>query len=330
MRYKIAPEIISEIEAFLKQISVAHNLDNEIREELRSHIEDKLCGYMRGEIKITEEEAWLLVREHFGDPAVLKSMYHETEAKEMYKSFFRRIGAAFVAGIWILTITRMVIHGILTQALKGVAGRTVDAGIIFAYGFLWMIPDLFVILLFFFFVMRWRKIIENSGTAWFMTIKSVNFVLLILMSTILSTVTILLLFNSQPHFFFHSLIPLDNTTTELLSFFPGFAGFNYIMLQFFYCFGWLLLCDIPPRRFQLIIAGFISWMFSIVIFNQFVGIISVFRHPSMIDMHTLLMVLTPHFYLMHENLYYGGPAFIAYCLMALIYYFRQKKSILTT
>ena len=118
MPYKIAPEITAEIDAFLKQISVAHSLDSEIREELRSHIEEKLCGYMRGEIKITEEEAWLLVREHFGDPAVLKSLYHETEAKEMYKSFFRRIGAAFVAGIWIMTVAHMLFMYLIRFIVK--------------------------------------------------------------------------------------------------------------------------------------------------------------------------------------------------------------------
>ncbi len=57
-----------------RTITVAHDLDPEIQEELYGHIEDKLLAYKNGEERITDEDAFILVREHFGNAKELKTM----------------------------------------------------------------------------------------------------------------------------------------------------------------------------------------------------------------------------------------------------------------
>jgi hypothetical protein len=43
------------------------HLDEDTRAELSAHLEEKLAGYMSGQIPISEEDALILVRAHFGD-----------------------------------------------------------------------------------------------------------------------------------------------------------------------------------------------------------------------------------------------------------------------
>lgn len=74
MAENISPETAGKIHALCSRISVANSLDQEIQEELFSHLEEKLLAYLSGKEKITEEDAFILVREHFGDPVILKGL----------------------------------------------------------------------------------------------------------------------------------------------------------------------------------------------------------------------------------------------------------------
>lgn len=95
----LTPETAERIRALCRKISVAHDLDEEIQAELFSHMEDKLLGYLSGEEKVTEEDALILVREHFGDPAVLKGLLRETHAVEFGISLLRKLGAVAAASL---------------------------------------------------------------------------------------------------------------------------------------------------------------------------------------------------------------------------------------
>ena len=74
-----------------RQITVAHDLDPEIQEELYGHIEDKLLAYMSGEEAITEEDALILVREHFGDTRAVRSMLLGVHGGALEVGLFRRV-----------------------------------------------------------------------------------------------------------------------------------------------------------------------------------------------------------------------------------------------
>jgi len=85
--------------ALCKKISVAHDLDPEIQDELYGHMEDKLLAYLNGEEPVTEDDALILVREHFGDPAVLKGLLQDVHTQEVHVTFARRLVGVVVAGM---------------------------------------------------------------------------------------------------------------------------------------------------------------------------------------------------------------------------------------
>jgi hypothetical protein len=76
----ISPQIQAEICTLCDQISVDHSLDSEIRDELRGHMEDKLLSYMNGDDLLTEQDAFILVREHFGNLAAVEGLFKNVYA----------------------------------------------------------------------------------------------------------------------------------------------------------------------------------------------------------------------------------------------------------
>jgi len=102
MDEKISPETVERIRELCRKISVAHNLDEEIQRELFSHMEDKLLAYLSGEQKLTEEDAFVLVREHFGEPEEVKAMLENVHVEAVRAGMLRRIGVITVVfmGIW--------------------------------------------------------------------------------------------------------------------------------------------------------------------------------------------------------------------------------------
>ncbi len=80
-----------------RKITVAHDLDPEIQEELYGHIEDKLLAYKSGEEQISDEDAFILVREHFGDAKVIRGLMQEVHAGAVQVSLLRRVLALVIA-----------------------------------------------------------------------------------------------------------------------------------------------------------------------------------------------------------------------------------------
>ena len=58
----------------------AGELDPAVREEMYGHLEDKLLAYLRGEERLSEADAMVLVREHFGRPETLRAVLTEVHA----------------------------------------------------------------------------------------------------------------------------------------------------------------------------------------------------------------------------------------------------------
>ena len=121
----ISPETVERIRALCRQISVAHNLDDEIQRELFSHMEDKLLGYLSGEEKVTEEDAFILMREHFGKPEVIKSMLNETHGMQATVSLMRRLGAIAVASLAVGCVIQLfqMVYGMVILSESG-GGKT--------------------------------------------------------------------------------------------------------------------------------------------------------------------------------------------------------------
>lgn len=104
MSVKISPEIQDKISALCKKISVSHNLDEEIQKELQCHIEDRLTVYLSGDEQLSEDDAFILVEKHFGNPATVKALYQNVEVIAAHASFIRRVGAILVSSIVIRVI----------------------------------------------------------------------------------------------------------------------------------------------------------------------------------------------------------------------------------
>jgi len=92
----LTSETLQRISALCGEIAVAHDIDPELREELRGHIEDKTLGYLCGEEAVSEADALLLAREHFGDRARLKALLSKVHYVASDANLGRRMAAGLV------------------------------------------------------------------------------------------------------------------------------------------------------------------------------------------------------------------------------------------
>ncbi|HEY8747047.1 MAG TPA: hypothetical protein VIM11_03665 [Tepidisphaeraceae bacterium] len=60
-------DAVRKIRDLCQELADRHGLDRELRDEMCGHLEDKLAGYLRGDVRISEDDALLLVRAHFGN-----------------------------------------------------------------------------------------------------------------------------------------------------------------------------------------------------------------------------------------------------------------------
>jgi hypothetical protein len=66
MNRPLSQETQSQIRMLSDLIAQRDQLGDDVQEELRGHIEDKVIAYLDGKIALTEDDALLLAREHFG------------------------------------------------------------------------------------------------------------------------------------------------------------------------------------------------------------------------------------------------------------------------
>jgi hypothetical protein len=94
---------LEKIRALCRDLAKRRKLDEATRDELCGHLEDKLSGYLSGEVKITEEDALLLVKAHFGDAGEIASRL--TNEKENVMSWWIWMGvvAAMLITVAILS-----------------------------------------------------------------------------------------------------------------------------------------------------------------------------------------------------------------------------------
>ena len=149
-----------------RKITVAHDLDPEIQEELYGHIEDKLLAYKRGEERILDEDAFILVREHFGDAKVIRGLMQDVHADAVEASLARRLLALAIA-----TSGFYVISGVTSAIIRETAARTLisdGAQISLLKWWLvsnWDIPILFLGLCYLLY--RWKHSTQTSGVPWY-------------------------------------------------------------------------------------------------------------------------------------------------------------------
>ena len=158
MPHELSESTRQRIAEYCRKISVAHNLDPEIQRELAGHMEDKILGYLSGEEKLTESDAFVIARERFGDPALLKQMLGGVHAGAAAVSLARRL-LAIVLLSKVIGFASMVI----LFPLKLFSPITIPGGLPLFFLFGWL--NLWVT---FQILKRWRRMLTSGFSTWFL------------------------------------------------------------------------------------------------------------------------------------------------------------------
>ena len=164
MDHTLNNDIQQKARDLARQITVAHDLDPEIQEELYGHIEDKLLAYTSGEERVSDEDAFILVREHFGDAKVIRGLMQEVHAGAVQVTLLRKI----------LALVIVVLAGTLLYTGTEGAGKflfaflTVPNSQRSSYWAYLVFPGSFAILLVNFVVLRhWKMDLRAGKSPWF-------------------------------------------------------------------------------------------------------------------------------------------------------------------
>ena len=95
----LTPETAERLHALCERITVACELENDVREELYGHLEDKLLAYLSGAEKLTEDDALILVLEHFGNAENLKRLLQKVHAPERCIAYAGRFAGLPIARV---------------------------------------------------------------------------------------------------------------------------------------------------------------------------------------------------------------------------------------
>ena len=236
---ELGPDTNEKMRALCKKISVAHDLDEEIQEELYSHIEDKLLAYLNGEEAVTEEDAFILVREHFGDPSALKGLLQNVHAVEANISLARRLAAAII-----VTSGVTVAHYCLTAAAFGLLSILRAAGNYFT---VLVIQTLLPVTLTWLLLRYWQRRVSTGHEPWFLKWRP---------EFLTGTVAILFLLQSltSPLLLYTNLDTIPSPMTERLIL-P-----ITVLSPLLRCMVWFWWCDRPPRRIRAVISTAAVWV----------------------------------------------------------------------
>src|SRR3954452_7316550 len=100
---QLSPELAERLDAICKRICVVGEVDDEVRRELRAHLEDKAIGYLSGDERLSDADVSLLVERHFGDTKQLRGMLGASHpiaiTSDTDGTLLRRLAAALVATV---------------------------------------------------------------------------------------------------------------------------------------------------------------------------------------------------------------------------------------
>ena len=252
MRDSVSPDIQAKLSALCKQVSVAHDLDPDIQKELYGHMEDKLLAYVNREEPLTDEDALILVREHFGDPAVIKDLFGRVHVWESHVTVARRLAALFILQFALLAPVHMFhmgANGLATLWLS--SGKESDL-LLFSLRAIWPWMTLYgmVIVITWYFLRGWQRAIERRESLWFLTWSPARLIGLL----------VLLYFVDR---FALSVRPSEE---RLRSLFPEPFQMPWTLQAIQYaltaasCGLVLWWCDRPPRRPRAVLYALLAWL----------------------------------------------------------------------
>ena len=99
MDNSISPEMEERMRALCDDIASAEDLNSDLHDELYTHIEEKVLGYLSGEEMLSEADAYLLAKEHFGDRAKVRTQLEEVHPAGVKFKLYRRLSIAMILTI---------------------------------------------------------------------------------------------------------------------------------------------------------------------------------------------------------------------------------------
>ena len=252
MADKLSPDTCEEIRTLCRTISVAHDLDAEIHEELYGHMEDKMLAYLKGEELLTEKDAFILLREHFGDPAAVKGLLQNVHAYEAHLSLVRRLAAVCSATLGFLILQQILfcisfLGFVNWQETLGRSDRATSA-----YCVLHAALTVASTVLLFLYLIKWQKQLIAGRPMWFIQWRPIAIVSLL--------GSLLLLQKLVPYVSPGDLLSVDASAGWVVLFALGaymILGYLGLILQ---CFTWLWWCDRPPRKAKTVSYAFLAWL----------------------------------------------------------------------
>lgn len=236
-----------------QKISVVHSLDADIQEELPGHMEDKALGYLNGQEPITEDDALLLVREHFSYPAMIKSMLQDVHVLETQVSLARRLMAivALSMAISIVVGIFMLIAGSVTALLQFRGSGVITTRVPYSIAMITMM--IMVLFINWKVLVHWKTQIRSGKRPWFRRWRARNIVGLVagLMSIQLLIPSLLVSYNTV------NQIQIPDT-------FAFFGIGLRITLTTAHAIIGLWWCDRPPRLAHTTSKALLVWILSIL------------------------------------------------------------------
>ena len=254
----LRPKTQDQVRTLCRKISVAHDLDPEIQDELYGHMEDKLLAYLNGEEPVTEDDAFILVREHFGDPAVLKGLLQDVHAHEVHVNLARRLAAAFAAFMIAMSSWSIFMCAVSLGYMNWVRWRGESNGgnAIFAvvFSFVWMGAAFFL-----YGILRyWHRRLDAGDRLWFVRWRPYSIAALLVLLYFLQ--------KSIPFVNAEALLSVNPETGWTRLALPVYVAIGWLTLVV-QCMAWLWWCDRPPRKAKAVVYAFGAWCLSYVLLN---------------------------------------------------------------
>ncbi len=302
----ISEAMADKISRFCDTITKSYDLDTDIREELCGHIEDRLLEYQDEHTTLSEEDAFVLVREHFGDPAEVRKLLGAVHGDQAKGSFLRRLAAVFAATIVLETVMLLSMGGIDLMAtsidhiffgfVRDIFGQRFMP--FFSLSFIVNTAGLlFAPLIFFFMIRHWQKRIDKGQDVWFRSLslkKIIAIIILLFIVQSLSPTIVQLRDNTVFDALRNAPAKINKSAVPAHSYFdvfikvmnvPGIALFLNLNRPIFWfppayygliLFIWLWWCDTPRKRLKtLFITGGV-WLAYMRIIPLFLPIPSFF------------------------------------------------------
>jgi hypothetical protein len=245
----------AQMQALCRKISVAHDLDPEIQKELYGHMEDKLLAYLSGEEQVAEEDAFILVREHFGDPAVLKSLLQGVHAREVHVSLARHLAAAAAATMGLLVAANLL-RLLITLFLVNCAARTEASGsLVLARMMCSVCLNSAAAVLLWVILRRWQRKLDRNERVWFLRWRPGWIVALIALLVVFFIVGPVVL--TTPGVLDDEVVrPSKHVYAGIITAFVFFRLLPMVLIPLV----WLWWMDRPPRKASALLCGFLAWL----------------------------------------------------------------------